>query len=36
MHEAAQKVKVNPDVLSFTHSLRVIRRKLTTISAIPP
>lgn len=36
MHEAAQKAKVDPDVLSFTHSLRVIRRKLTTLSAISP
>ncbi|MGH9439407.1 MAG: IS4 family transposase [Terriglobia bacterium] len=36
MHEAALKASVDPDDLSFTHSLRVIRRKLSLASAIPP
>lgn len=36
MHEAARKANVDPDVLSFTHSLRVVRRKLPLIPAISP
>lgn len=36
MHEAAQKASIDPDELSFTHSLRVLRRTLTLGSAISP
>ena len=36
MHEAALKADIDPDELSFTHSLRVIRRKLPHFVAIPP
>lgn len=36
MHEASQKAEIDPDRLSFTHSLHVLRRKLPAFSAIPP
>ena len=36
MHEAALKGDVDPDRLSFVHSVRVIRRKLATFAALPP
>ena len=36
MNEAAEKEKIDPDVLSFTHSLRVLRRKLAHPPAISP
>jgi hypothetical protein len=36
MHEAALKGQVDPDRLSFTHTVRVIRRKLPRFVAIPP
>jgi hypothetical protein len=36
MHEAALKVDADPDTLSFTHSVRVIRRKLPHFVSIPP
>lgn len=36
MHEAAQKAHVDPDDLSFTHSLRVIRRTLPLSPALSP
>lgn len=36
MHEAALKVGEDPDRLSFTHSLHVIRRKLGRVVAISP
>jgi hypothetical protein len=36
MHEAAQKANVDPDELSFTHSLRVLRRTLPLGPAISP
>lgn len=36
MHEAALKADEDPDQLSFVHSVRVIRRKMTTSAAIPP
>ena len=36
MHEAAQKANVDPDELSFTHSLRVIRRTLPIGPALSP
>jgi hypothetical protein len=36
MHEAALKVDADPDTISFTHSVRVIRRKLPHFVSIPP
>jgi len=36
MHEAALKEGVDPDKLSFIHSVRVLRRKLPQFAAIPP
>ena len=36
MHEAACKADADPDTLSYTHSVRVIRRKLAVFPAIPP
>lgn len=36
MNEAAEKEKIDPDVLSFTHALRVIRRKLASTPALSP
>jgi len=36
MHEAALKEDVDPDKLSFIHSVRVIRRKLPQFTAISP
>lgn len=36
MHEAAQKANVDPDALSFTHSLRVLRRALPIAPALSP
>lgn len=36
MHEAALKADEDPDRLSFIHTVRVIRRKLTSFAAIPP
>jgi hypothetical protein len=36
MHEAAIKADADPDRLSFLHAVRVIRRKLATVHAIPP
>jgi len=36
MHEAALKVDEDPDRLSFTHAVRVIRRKLPRFIALPP
>jgi hypothetical protein len=36
MHEAAVKADEDPDRLSFVHSVRVVRRKMTTAAAIPP
>jgi hypothetical protein len=36
MHEAALKADIDPDQLSFVHSVRVIRRKLTVFHAISP
>ena len=34
MHEAALKAHVDPDVLSFIHAVRVIRRKLPQFAAV--
>lgn len=36
MSEAAQHQHIDPDRLSFTHSLRVIRRKLAVMPALSP
>lgn len=36
MHEAALKADIDPDGLSFVHSVRVIRRRLPIVHAIPP
>jgi len=36
MHEAALKAGEDPDRLSFLHAVRVVRRKLSAFSAIPP
>ena len=36
MHEAALKADDDPDRLSFVHTVRVIRRKLSRFPAIPP
>ncbi len=36
MHEAALKADVDADTVSFTHSIRVIRRKLPRYVSIPP
>jgi hypothetical protein len=36
MHEAALKADVDPDRLSFTHTVRVIRRKAPQAGAVPP
>ncbi len=36
MHEAALVADIDPDRLSFLHSVRVVRRKLPSFGAIPP
>jgi hypothetical protein len=36
MHEAALMGDVDPDHLSFTHAVRVIRRKMTQAASLPP
>lgn len=36
MHEAALNSDLDPDRLSFVHTVRVVRRKLHTFAAIPP
>lgn len=36
MHDAALKANEDPDRLSFTHTVRVIRRKLPAFAALPP
>jgi hypothetical protein len=36
MHEAALSAGVDPDRLSFIHAVRVVRRKLSAFSTIPP
>ncbi len=36
MHEAALMEDVDPDRLSFVHSVRVVRRKIPIFAAIPP
>ena len=36
MHEAALKGDIDPDQVFFVHAVRVIRRKLPHLVAIPP
>jgi hypothetical protein len=36
MHEAALRADEDPDRLSYTHTVRVLRRRLPQFSAIPP
>jgi hypothetical protein len=36
MHEAALQADIDPDRLSFTHTVRVVRRKLPVFVSIPP
>lgn len=36
MHEAALHADIDPDRLSFVHSVRVIRRKLPRFASLPP
>jgi transposase IS4-like protein/DDE family transposase len=36
MHEAALQGQVDPDRLSFVHAVRVVKRKLPSLLAIPP
>ena len=36
MHEAALVAEEDPDRLSFTHTVRVLRRKLPQLAALPP
>ena len=36
MHEAALHAKENPDRLSYTHTVRILRRRLPQFGAIPP
>lgn len=36
MHEAALKANLDPDRLSFVHTVRVVRRKLPAFAALPP
>ena len=36
MHEAALRARVDPDELSFVHSVRVVKRKLLTVLSFPP
>jgi hypothetical protein len=36
MHEAALEADVDPDTLSFVHTVRVVRRKLPKFLAFPP
>lgn len=36
MHEAAREGEDDPDTLSFLHTVRVLRRKLPQLAALPP
>ena len=36
MHEAALQAEIDPDLLSFIHAVRVIRRTLPHLAALPP
>jgi hypothetical protein len=36
MHEAALKADEDPDRLSFLHTVRIVRRRMTRFGAIPP
>ena len=36
MHEAVLRAEKDPDRLSFSHAVRVVRRKLPLFAALPP
>jgi len=36
MHAAAKRQKIDPDELSFVHSVRVLRRAITSFGSFPP
>lgn len=36
MHEAALRADLDPDELSFTHTVRVVKRKILTAGSFPP
>ena len=36
MHEAALKADIDPDRVSFVHTVRVVRRKLPFVASVPP
>ena len=36
MHEAALQAEEDPDRLSYVHAVRVVRRKLVSLGAVPP
>jgi hypothetical protein len=36
MHEAALSTDIDPDQLSFLHSVRVVQRRMARYAAIPP
>ena len=36
MHEAALQADEDPDRLSFSHAVRVVRRKVPLFAALPP
>lgn len=36
MHEAARQADLDPDELSFTHTVRIVRRKMLTAGSFPP
>ena len=36
MHEAALRADEDPDRLSFSHAVRVVRRKVALFAALPP
>jgi len=36
MHDAARQADEDPDRLSFTHTVRVLRRTLPQAAALPP
>ena len=36
MHEAALRAEEDPDRLSFSHAVRVVRRKVPLFAALPP
>ncbi len=36
MHEAALKAEEDPDRLSFSHAVRMVRRRVPLFAALPP